>query len=48
MLIQCDTFLFECSKEVGKGAIGGEKRKNVTFEKYGSTGCGIFMQGVQN
>ena len=28
-----DTFLFECAKEAGKEAIGGEKRKDVTYEK---------------
>jgi hypothetical protein len=28
-----DTFLFECAKEAGKAAIGGEKRKDVTYEK---------------
>jgi hypothetical protein len=27
------TFLFECAKEAGKAAIGGEKRKDVTYEK---------------
>ena len=28
-----DTFLFECAKESGKAAIGGEKRKDRTYEK---------------
>ena len=28
-----DTFLFECTKEAGKAAIGGEKRKDLTYEK---------------
>ena len=28
-----DTFLFENAKEAGKAAIGGEKRKDVTYDK---------------